>query len=308
MRTRSLAELIELARVYGTTRPQVWLQSRAALPSFTDLSEFPDDTLLPVLDRKVIDESGLSAHQHFWRAHGYLIKEGFIPEQLIDDYVRVRAKVRAPHGWQCPVPYMHVPEIRALCLYPPLMELLRELVGREMFLHLNLTGWVSTERDWHQDDYLNPSFVNGWYAAVWFALDEIHPHSGPFEFVPGSHRWPVLRGDKVRAYLTPQERTIVDGKTGMSLWPLLAERLTTPAIADMIRRSGQPVRSFLGRKGDLLIWHARLIHRGSKPRSARRSRKALIAHYSAVDHRPDMPILLSDEHGQKFARFDMPLT
>lgn len=307
MRARSPAWFVELARAYGTTRPLVWLRPGAARPSFEDMSEVPDDGLVPSLDRSALDEGGLSPDQRFWRTNGYLIKEGFIPEALIDGYVQVRAKVGAPHGWHSPVPYMHVPELRALCLHPPLMALLRELLGSEMFLHLNLTGWVSSERDWHQDDYLNPSFVNAWYAAVWFALDEIHPDCGPFEFVPGSHRWPVLRGDRVRAYLTPRERTIAHRKTGMPWWPLLAERLTTPAIEDRIRRSSRPVRSFLARKGDLLIWHARLIHRGSKPRDTRRRRKAVIAHYSAVDHRPDMPTLLSDEHGHKFARFDIPL-
>ena len=47
-----------------------------------------------------------------------------------------------------------------------------------MLLHLALTGWISTQRDWHQDDYLNPPFVANWYAAVWMALDDISAESG----------------------------------------------------------------------------------------------------------------------------------
>ena len=38
--------------------------------------------------------------------------------------------------------------------------------------------------------------VNGWYLAVWMALDDIGPETGPFQFIPGSHRWPVLRRDQ----------------------------------------------------------------------------------------------------------------
>jgi hypothetical protein len=68
---------------------------------------------------------------------------------------------------------MHVPEIRDLSLYPPLHEVIKELFGGEFVLHLNLTGFVSTERDWHQDDYLNPPFINGWYLATWMALEDI---------------------------------------------------------------------------------------------------------------------------------------
>jgi len=93
--------------------------------------------------------------------------------------------------------------MRYLLLYPPLMAKLKEVIGEEMILHLCLTGWVSTQRGWHQDDYLNPSFVNSWRTAVWIALGDIH---GPFEYVLGSHRWPLMRGEKVRALLTDEER------------------------------------------------------------------------------------------------------
>ncbi|MBL9007487.1 MAG: phytanoyl-CoA dioxygenase family protein [Myxococcales bacterium] len=40
--------------------------------------------------------------------------------------------------------------------------------------------------------------------ALWFAFDTIHPDSGPFEYVPGSHRWPIMRRPKVIKYLTKE--------------------------------------------------------------------------------------------------------
>ena len=45
---------------------------------------------------------------------------------------------------------------RTLALDPPLMAKLKEVSGEDMMLHLCLTGWISTKREWHQDDYLNP--------------------------------------------------------------------------------------------------------------------------------------------------------
>jgi len=310
MRARSLSYLLsELAwrsRVYGTTRPQVWLQ-RAKPPDFAALSDVPEEAGVPFLDRVEVDETSLTPDQRAWRRDGVVVKPGLIPPDLVDAYCRVREAYPDPRGWRCPTPYMHLPEIRAICLHPPLMALLRSLLGEEMFLHLNLTGWISTERNWHQDDYLNPPFVVGWYVAVWFALDDIHPDSGPFEYVPGSHRWPLLRRERVLASLTRREREIRDRKSGAHYWPMLAERVTTPAITAKIRGEGHEVRSFLGRKGDVLVWHARLMHRGSPPRSTRLLRKALIGHYSAVGHRPDMPELVADAHGNRYARFDIPL-
>ena len=205
---------------------------------------------------------------------------------------------------------MKLDEIKDLSLYAPLMEILNGLIGEPMAMNLNLCNWVSTERNWHQDDYLNPPEVNGHYLACWFALDDIHPDSGVFEFVPGSHKWPVMRGEKVRALLEPHEQTNPD-------WPRIAERFLDEVFEAKIREQQllEPIERFWhagmvpqkevipfknsphqwsdAKKGDVLIWHAWLAHRGSKPKNPALLRKSLITHYSGINHRPDMqkPIL-----------------
>lgn len=228
-----------------------------------------------------------------------MLLPNFLPGRLIDPYCRVREKVPRPHGWTSPTPYMHVPELRSVCCYPPLQRVLQRLLGGPMGLHLNLTGWISTERSWHQDDYLNPGTVNSWYAAVWFALDTIHPDSGPFQWVPGSHRWPVMRRERVRNHLSAEERA--DWK-----WPKIAERFVTPAYEQEIIRSGLPVESFLGQRGDVLVWHGRLVHRGSRPRVPGMTRRGLIAHYSEVHKRPDMETVAWTRGGSPLFLLDNP--
>jgi ectoine hydroxylase-related dioxygenase (phytanoyl-CoA dioxygenase family) len=185
------------------------------------------------------------------------------------------------------------------------MHMLGHLLSEKMLLHLALTGWISTQRDWHQDDYLNPPFVNSWYAAIWMALDRIDPASGPFEYIAGSHRWPLLRGAKVRGFLTEVERTRLDA--GVNHWPTYAERFVTPAIETQIALHGIPSRTFIAEKGDVLIWHGRLMHRGSVPTVPGRERRSLITHYSAVGHRPDMTERALDGNGEAYAVFDIPL-
>jgi hypothetical protein len=275
--------------------------------TFAMLSEEPDPALLPRLDQPDVDEAGLTPEQRAWRADGVAILPGFLPDTVIDPYIARREKLDRPGGWSSPTPYEHVAELRQVSLYPPLRAMLRELIGEEMMLHLNLTGWVSTERNWHQDDYLNPGTVNSWYAAVWIALDTIDPDSGPFEYVPGSHRWPLLRGEKVRAFMTEDERAGAVGTAGFDAWPKVTERFVVPAIEAEIRERDIPARRFLGRKGDVLIWHGRLMHRGTQPVRTDLQRRALIAHYSGVSHRPDMPRRQSDRNGGVYAVFDHKL-
>lgn len=273
---------------------------------FADLSEHPDPATLPWLDRPDVDESTLTPAQLSWRRDGVVLLKAFLPDWIVDPYIARRAALNEPGGWLSPVPYLHVPELRALSLYPPLMAAMAGLIGEEMLLHLNLTSWISTERDWHQDDYLNPPFVNSWYCAAWMALDTIDPDSGPFEYVPGSHRWPLMRGEKVRHFLTEEERNQRDAM-GINWWAKFSERYVVPAIEAEVAGHGVAPVQFLGEKGDVLLWHGRLMHRGTAPRVPGMPRRSLIAHYSGINHREDMTVRERDPNGQPYAWFDFPL-
>lgn len=226
----------------------------------------------------------LLEQQKHWRESGYVVLKNFIPPALSDAYCAAYESANGKGsrmGYGIGTPYMTVKEIRDLCLYAPLVDFLGDIIGEPMGMNLNLTNWISTERTFHQDDYLNPEFVNGHYLAAWVALDDIHPDSGVFEFVPGSHKWPVMRQGKILACLEGHERSNPD-------WPRIAEKVLDPLWQEEIERRGAEIKSVDMKKGDVLIWHSWLLHRGSKPKNPDLLRKALICHYSGIRHRPDM--------------------
>jgi hypothetical protein len=290
---------------------------------FDHLSEIPDHRLLPPLDAPGVDIAALTAEQAEWVRNGVVIKRGFIPDALLHPYIQRRAAFRPGTSWNAAGwPHGHcyegIQELRNVALYPPLMHLLESLIGEPMLFHLALTAWISTEREWHQDDYLNPHFINTWYAAVWIALDTVTPESGPFEYIPGSHRWPLLRGEKVRSFLTEEELQRVEEASGRNEWPKYSERFVTPAIEAKIASSNIPITPFFAEKGDVLIWHSRLMHRGSKRQDGwitdeaggvhpKFPRRSLITHYSGINHRPDMILREQDENGQSYAVFKTDL-
>lgn len=269
-------------------------------PTFEDLTEDLCDDSLPPLDRPGIDPATLTDDQRQWWEQGFLLKKRFVPDDIIDAYREVRARLDKPHGWDSTAPYLHVPEIRDLGCYGPLSNKLEELIGESMGMSLNLTGWLSTERNWHQDDYLNPPEVKGWYAAAWFALDTISPDSGPFQFVPGSHRWPVLRRERVRMFLTPEER-------GHQDWPRKTERFLDTLLEEQIATRGAEPQTFLGEKGDVLFWHARLVHRGSPPNVPGMPRLSFIAHYTGKSHWPLDQRMVRHSNGGHYFMADIPL-
>lgn len=200
------------------------------------------------------------------------------------------------HGWRDSCPYMTHPALRALCCDGDLGTVLEALTGDEMGVHLNLTGWVSTERDWHADSYLNEPEVGDFYAAVWIALGDIHPDSGPFQYVPGSHRWPQITRETIATYYD----------IGDASWPKRSEGLLTELFEAEIRERQAEVVTYLPKAGDVLIWHGRLLHRGSKPNLPGIARPALIAHYSGIHHRPRMPQAVQHESGGWFFPIDTP--
>jgi ectoine hydroxylase-related dioxygenase (phytanoyl-CoA dioxygenase family) len=107
--------------------------------------------------------------------------------------------------------------------------------------------------------------------------------------------------------MTPKERAASNGPLGTDSWPKITERFVVPAIEAEIRDRQATAQQFLGTKGDVLIWHGRLLHRGTKPKRLDIERRALIAHYSGVSHRPDMPHRATDKKGGVYASFDTPL-
>jgi hypothetical protein len=91
-----------------------------------------------------------------------------------------------------------------------------------------------------------------------------------------------MRGERIREMLPPEHQG--------SDWPRHAEAFVTPIFDAKIEESGLPVRAFHARKGDVLLWHGRLAHRGSLARKPDLLRPALIAHYSSIVRRKEMPI------------------
>lgn len=218
-----------------------------------------------------------------WNDDGFVIKKKFLPEELMQSYENCWLEHNANRktGWDYCTPYRDHPEVLEILSYKGIHDTIEGLIGEPGGVHLNLTGWVSTTRNWHQDTYLNPPHVGDYYVAVWIALETINPDSGPFQLVPGSHRWPVVTQEKILRALTPQERN--------HRWPTYSERLLTPLFTEEIENRNAEVLTYLPERGDVLFWHGRLLHRGSIANVPGMQRKVLIAHYSGINHRQDMP-------------------
>ncbi len=265
-----LNELVEVERGVAARRP-----ARSGQPTFDDLAmEIPQERR-GFLDRDDLDESALDPDQLFFRQNGYLIKEGLIPPELTEPYLADRLAFPDKDLSIWGGSYMAIPSMRDVCLYRPLVDLVERLVGEPVGLFLTLSGLETTRRTWHQDFYLKPGYENVDYCAAWIAVGDVDPDSGPYEFVPGTHKLPSMRQELVWEWLTPEERSSPAAYR-------IAETFVTDACAKMfVERELEP-QQFVPKRGDVLIWHHSLLHQGSRARRPELMRPGLISHYNSL--------------------------
>lgn len=224
----------------------------------------------------------LTEDQAFYRQNGFLIKRNFIPHDLIADYMALRDRLGlGDAGFGTPVSYVEHPEIRRIALFPELVDLFRDLHGMEMSLLVSHTRHRSTERGWHPDGYLDAEDALP-RAGVWFALDDIHSDSGPFEYIAGSHRWNMIANQKLNTFLKPEYRwpqAHFQAKPGDLTWGGIVEAIIDPVVTKKIERENLKIDAFCPSKGDILIWHGRLVHRGAVPKVRGMSRPSIIGQY-----------------------------
>jgi ectoine hydroxylase-related dioxygenase (phytanoyl-CoA dioxygenase family) len=107
----------------------------------------------------------------------------------------------------------------------------------------------------------------GYLMAAWIALEDIHPDSGPLFYYPGSHKLPYVLNE--------------DFNAGSSRWRLGSRDYDVyeDRMAALVQEAGIQPQVFLPKKGDVLLWHANLVHGGTPVADASRTRKSMVIHY-----------------------------
>ena len=108
-------------------------------------------------------------------------------------------------------------------------------------------------------------------AASWLALEDVRTGSGEFEFVPGSHSVPE--------YLHPSMSK--GHNNDMTTYGEVLNQMKA-ACADR----GFITERFEAKKGDVLIWHADLLHGGAKIEDPSSTRKSLVTHFMPLGVMP----------------------
>jgi ectoine hydroxylase-related dioxygenase (phytanoyl-CoA dioxygenase family) len=235
------------------------------------------------------------AQQQFFAAEGYLILPGFFPgdlmaalkdhldslwenraknpAQVIDCYFGLPNEERtwfrkAPPEVRA-APYklldLHLDDaaIRDVCAAPALMRVIGDLLGAQPMVCNSLLFERGSQQYPHFDTFFMPSATPNMMAASWVAIDPVTPDNGPVFYYPKSHL--------IEPYIFSHGR----------INAIFAELETgaQPHIAQIIEQHGLRRQIFLAEPGDVLIWHAQLLHGGSEIKNPAATRRSLVTHY-----------------------------
>jgi phytanoyl-CoA dioxygenase PhyH len=221
---------------------------------------------------------------HYWAANGYIILERLFAGEVLDDvWEAYEAAVRnrkiqlppEPAGDRDPYPGRYLnPHKKAarfcrILKHAGLLHWIRVLMEREPKTLQTIASHKGSQQGVHSDSIHMTTYPLGYLSAAWIAFEDIHPDSGPLVFYPGSHRLPVVFSKDVGISESDFRRE------GYRAYHQKYE----PYIQSVIAEGRLEPHYFHARKGDVLIWHANLLHGGSQRRNLQFSRKAVVCHF-----------------------------
>lgn len=168
---------------------------------------------------------------------------------------------RVQDGWQ------ELEAVRQLALHPDVLDLLQVVYGRRPFPFQTLNFAVGSQQSFHSDAVHFHSEPHGYLCGLWIPLADVSPDSGPLVYYPGSHRLPYLSASAL----------------GLSPEQVAAEPhpqvLFEATWQEAVERVGIQPQLYLPRRGELLFWHANLLHGGSPVHNRRARRWSQVVHY-----------------------------
>lgn len=152
-----------------------------------------------------------------------------------------------------------------------LNDLLAVLLQGEVELFQSINFLHGSEQATHSDSIHMTTYPLGGLLGVWIALDDTNAENGPLHYYPESHKMPYLLNDSFENegnYFALGNKTYTDYEI---------------MIEDYIREKKLKKEILYAQKGDLLIWHANLLHGGEPHHNKSLTRKSMVLHYFKKD-------------------------
>ncbi|MEO8591659.1 MAG: phytanoyl-CoA dioxygenase family protein [Flavobacteriales bacterium] len=220
-----------------------------------------------------------------WPEKGYVILRGlFKPEEVaainseVDRLIRDKVVDFNFTGRKIMFAFHHSELLRTYVHDRRVLDVMDLLLDKKVRVFQSINFLTGSEQAAHSDSIHMTTHPLGYMTAAWIALEEMTPDNGPLIYHPGSHTLPYLLNG---SYDHGGNRFVI----GDDAYAHYEE-----AVQRSIRDGQFERHEFIAQPGDVLIWHANLLHGGKRitgseagaagPHS---SRKSLVIHCFADD-------------------------
>ena len=210
-----------------------------------------------------------------WSDKGYVILKKHLSTKQVDEInleVEKIAKIKRVK-WQHKARIMfgihHSSLLKSIGEDAKLKNILKLLLGRDIELFQSINFLNASQQRSHSDSIHMSTFPQGNIIAVWIALEDIDEENGPLHYYPGSHKLPYV----MNADFGNHDTSLLLGNKSYGDYE--------DAIAQLIEQHQLQKQTFHAKKGDILIWHANLLHGGERLLNPNRTRKSMVLHYYA---------------------------
>jgi ectoine hydroxylase len=213
-----------------------------------------------------------------WKENGYLVLNKFLSGETVDainteiEDLLKQKKIGFTLGNKIMFANKASALIRGITLKKEITDILSFILGRKVIPFQTINFITGSEQHAHSDSIHMTTYPLGYLIAIWVALEDISEDAGPLSYYPGSHKFPYLLNDGY-------ERGGNVFTVGADSNYLKYEE----KIGQVVKEKKLPKQIFTARKGDVLVWHANLIHGGEKITRPGATRKSMVVHYFAED-------------------------
>lgn len=148
-----------------------------------------------------------------------------------------------------------------------LLDFLSVLLDGQAKLFQSINFINGSQQKTHSDSIHMTTYPLGGLLGVWIALEDVDETNGALHYIPGSHKLPYFlnsdyenEGDAVRL-----------GKKSYKAYEEF--------LGNKVKELGLKKEIFRAKKGDVLIWHANILHGGEPHTDKNKTRKSLVYHF-----------------------------
>jgi phytanoyl-CoA hydroxylase len=162
--------------------------------------------------------------------------------------------------------------IRELMFAPPIAEFLGLIFQAKAFASQTLGFLRGCAQSGHQDSAYVPYTIARQFAATWIALEDVTIGAGELFYYEGSHRLEdFLYAGQFKSVSESQ-------RMGDRANPQPEIEAHVASLEQRAQARGLKKLQFAAKRGDVLVWHADLVH-GGNPVSREVTRKSIVTHY-----------------------------